>query len=172
LNFVPAKYATANATTVKLGTGGQLCVSGLQGTNLILDAVGYLPNVASSPVHLLSQPARLVDSRAGSGYAGAGQALRGYTTPNCYTVAGVSGIPSDAVGIMLNLTTTANLADGWLTVYPLGVNIPSTSNLNFAPFETAIANGATVRIGNNGQVCAIGLTGVQVIVDAVGYLMP
>ena len=171
VNFTPAQQAVANGATVALGTGGQVCAIGQPGTDLILDAVGYLANTsASTQVQLLAQPTRLVDTRAGTGLLGAGQALFGYTTPNCYTLTGLAGIPSTAVGLLLNVTTTAYPVDGFATVYPGGSAAPATSNLNFTPTEPAIANGALVKIGTGGQVCAIGQQFTQLILDAVGYL--
>jgi hypothetical protein len=103
---------------------------------------------------------------------GAGQAVQGYATPNCYAVAGPTGIPSNAVGVILNITTTQHPGDGYVAAYPQGASIPVTSNVNFASFEGAIANGATVRVGNGGQVCVIGTPGVHVVIDAAGYLTP
>ena len=171
LNFIPQKYATANAATVKLGPDGKVCAVGLQGTQLIIDVVGYLANTgASGPVQLLSQPARLVDTRAGSGYLGAGTPMQGYGTPICYALAGQAGIPANATGVVLNITTAQHPGDGYVTLFPAGGSLPSTSNINFAASQYAIANGATVKLGTGGQVCALGAPGVQLILDAVGYL--
>lgn len=49
--------------------------------------------------------------------------------------------------------------------------MPSTSTLNFDPRESAIANGAIVKLGTGGQVCVnAGNTSSNVTLDAVGYL--
>jgi hypothetical protein len=171
VNFALGEPAIANNATVKLGTGGQVCVIGQAGTQLILDAVGYLADGSpTSQVQLLAQPTRLVDTRAGTGFLGAGQPLQGYTTPNCYTLAGLGGIPTTAAGVLLNVTTTQFPAAGFATVYPAGGAVPATSNLNFTPSQQAIANGGTVALGAGGQVCAVGEPGTQLILDAVGYL--
>jgi hypothetical protein len=171
VNFTPSQQAVANGATVALGTGGQVCAVGQPGTELILDAVGYLANTSpTTQVQLLAQPARLVDTRAGTGFLGAGQSLFGYTTPNCYTLTGLAGIPSTAVGLLLNVTATQYPVDGFATVYPGGTTPPATSNVNFTPTEPAIANGALVKVGTGGQVCAIGQSFTQLILDAVGYL--
>jgi hypothetical protein len=103
---------------------------------------------------------------------GAGQALQGYSTPNCYTIAGQGGIAPNALGALLNVTTTQHPGDGWLTLFPMGAPVPATSNVNFAQFEMAIANSAIVKIGANNKVCVTGMTGAHVIIDAVGYLTP
>jgi hypothetical protein len=49
--------------------------------------------------------------------------------------------------------------------------VPTTSTLNFDADVSAIANGAIVRLGTNGQVCvSAGMTAAHVILDATGYL--
>jgi hypothetical protein len=62
-------------------------------------------------------------------------------------------IPNSAAGILLNLTGVGYTNLGWLTLFPNGQPLPSTSTLNFDTHEYAIANGAIARIGTSGQVC-------------------
>lgn len=170
VNFNTVETAIANSTTVRLGADGQVCARGLAGTHLILDVTGYLVDSPNGATTLLATPARLVDTRAGSGYLGAGQPLPGYSTPVCYPVAGVAGIPLTATGVVVNLTTTGHTAEGYVSVFPRGGALPPTSNVNFSPVEFAIANGATIRLGDGGQICARGLAGTQLIIDVIGYL--
>jgi hypothetical protein len=42
--------------------------------------------------------------------------------------------------------------NGWLTLFPNGQGVPSTSTVNFGINEYAIANGAIISLGA-GQVC-------------------
>lgn len=171
LNFDADLYTVVNFALARVGANGQVCVSaGGAAAHLILDAVGYV--VDASVLPLLASPQRLVDTRPGFGLQGAGEPLRGYRAEDarCFTVAGLAGIPSSASGVLLNLTVVGHPTDGWLTVYPAGQGVPSTSNLNFATAEYAIANAALVRVGANGQVCATGAAGTNLILDAVGYV--
>jgi hypothetical protein len=146
-----------------------VCATGLAGANLIVDVVGYLSDSAGV-VTLLSQPARVVDTRAGSGYPGAGQAMLGYGSPRCFVVAGQGGVPADALGVIVNLTAIGYSEDGWLTLYPNGQAVPATSSLNYDLIEYAIANTAIVRVGSSGQVCLVGSPGTNAILDVSGYL--
>jgi hypothetical protein len=164
LNFDARHFAFANNALAKLGNG-QVCVSaGQTASEVVLDAVGYLTSDGATRLPLLAQPQRLADTRAAGGPVTPG-------ADRCFTVAGVSGIPATATGIVINLTATTQTARGWLTVYPAGQALPDTSTLNFEPTEFAIANGAVAHIGTNGQVCVnAGQTSTQVIIDATGYL--
>jgi hypothetical protein len=121
------------------------------------------------PLQLLSQPRRLVDTRAGSGYQGAGQPLTGFTQPRCFQIAGEGDVPFEAVGVVTNLTAVDFSVDGWITLFPAGAAVPDTSNLNFDTVQNAVANMAMVPLGQNGQVCAVGQPGTSLILDVLGY---
>jgi hypothetical protein len=123
-------------------------------------------------LRLLPLAQRLVDTRPGSGYQGAGQPMVGLADPRCYQVAGQVGVPGDATGVLANLTAVGHSTDGWITAFPAGAPIPDTSNLNFDTDESAIANLALLPLGDGGRVCAVGQTGTHLILDVVGYLQP
>ena len=95
---------------------------------------------------LLDQPVRLVDTRSSGGPIPSGQS-------RCFTVVNGTTVPSSATGMVLNVTGVGYTSLGWLTLFPNGQAVPSTSTLNFDTTETAIANGAIARIGTSGQVC-------------------
>ncbi|MBV9169573.1 MAG: hypothetical protein JOZ81_05765, partial [Chloroflexi bacterium] len=168
LNFTGTSFpgvglnATANNTIVRIGSSGEICVgSGFifpppplsTTTDVILDAIGYVPSTATAQMPLLTQPQRLVDTRVSGGFIPSG-------TSRCFPVAGVADIPATAVRVLLNVTAVAG-SDGflpftWLTIYPHGQPLPATSTVNFVGgYGTldALANGAIARIGNDGQVC-------------------
>jgi hypothetical protein len=72
--------------------------------------------------------------------------------------------------VVLNVTAVSYTANGWLTLYPNGQSVPSTSALNFDVNENAIANGAIVKVGTSGQVCVnAGNSSSNLILDATGY---
>jgi hypothetical protein len=119
----------------------------------------------------LAQPRRLVDTQPGSGYQGAGQALTGLSSPRCFDVGGEVGVPSDAAGVLANLTVVGHGTDGWLTVFPYGSVIPDTSNLNFDTDQYAIANLASVPLGTDGRLCAVAQPGTHLIIDVVGHFV-
>jgi hypothetical protein len=165
IDFDSSENAIANGTIVKLGIGGQVCVYlGVTSSNVVLDALGYIPSSAAGRVTLLGSPQRLIDTRVTGGPIAAGAS-------RCVPVAGQGGIPADAGAALLNLTGVTFPSSGWLTLYPNGQQTPSTSTLNFQANTFAIANGAVVKVGAAGQVCvAAGSSSANFIIDAVGYV--
>lgn len=112
-------------------------------------------------------PTRIADSRAGLQIVGA---VAGFGTVGVQ-VAGRGGIPaSGAAAVVATVTLTGPQSGGHLTVWPAGVGMPGTSNLNFRPGQT-IANTIIVRLGGDGRIQLFnGSVGtVQVIVDVTGY---
>jgi hypothetical protein len=167
----------ANGTIMALGTGGDVCVevgtpnSVAGSTHVILDATGFVPSSASAQMPLLTSPVRLVDTRLLGGPIDTGGS-------SCFQVTGLLGIPNDAAAILLNVTAVGYGTRGWLTAYPDGQQLPTTSTLNLDPSEYAMANNQIVRVGSNGQIC-VGVGTVnsapgssQVILDATGYFSP
>jgi hypothetical protein len=165
VNFDTREYAIANGTIARIGTGGQVCINaGRSGSNVILDATGFLVD-STGQVQLLAQPDRVIDTRTLGPIIAAGQS-------QCFSVANVGNVPSTAAGLVVNVTAVGYTDVGWLTLYPSGQALPSTSTLNFDPnAEYAIANGAIARIGAGGQVCVnAGRAASHVILDVAGYL--
>lgn len=69
---------------------------------------------------------------------------------------------------MLNLTSTNSTAAGFVTVYPCGQELPTSSNLNFAA-GIDIANMVTAQLGVDGKVCLYSSAPTDLIVDAAGF---
>jgi hypothetical protein len=174
VNFDPSEYAIANVAIVRIGSNGQICVnvgtvdSAAGSSQVVVDITGYLTAAGIGEMPMLNGPQRLVDTRLSGGAVGTGQT-------RCFATAGQIGIPASARAVVLNLTAAGYGAQGWLTAYPSGA-IPSTSTLNFDPSEYAMANGAIIGLGSNGQLCVnVGTTnnapgGSHIVIDVVGYL--
>lgn len=176
VNFDGSEYAIANNAIVRIGGDGQVCVNvGTIGSNpgssqIVLDVVGYLAANGLTQMPMLSAPQRIVDTRSNGGPINGG-------TSRCFAMAGVSGIPASAIGVIVNLTAVGYTTQGWETAYPAGAGVPATSTLNFDTIEYAMANGAIIGLAG-GQLCVnVGTTNStpgssHVILDVVGYLLP
>ena len=118
-------------------------------------------------------PDRLLDTRSGSGYPGAGQTLGPNSAlPITVTGPGADGVPSTATAVALDVTVTDATAASYLSVYPVGGTQPLVSNLNWAPGET-VPNLVIVPVGSGGQVNLYNHAGVvDVVVDLEGYFAP
>jgi hypothetical protein len=122
-------------------------------------------------------PTRIADTRANSGFQGAGDTL---SSGQILTVrvAGLpgDGIPIGATAVVLNITAVNPSNAGYLTAYAAGQTTPFASTVNFIAGQT-IANEATITLGNNGVTSGyvsilnhVGLT--DVVVDVQGYYAP
>ncbi len=117
-------------------------------------------------------PQRLCDTRARPSLP----AGFGYTRLDDKTirvsVAGNGAIPTDGVAAVLTVTGVNFGTDNWLSVYPAGEGFPGTSNVNFSPFDSAVANLVTVKLGAGGAVDILSYQRCDVIVDVAGVYRP
>jgi hypothetical protein len=129
---------------------------------------------AAGPLSFFSvAPCRVVDTRWANGPQG-GPALSS-GVPRNFQVAGYCGVPSDALGLALNVTVVAPTQQGFLKFWEYLQAQPGVSNINFNAGEPALANGALVPmrqgVGLNISViygtAAPGTT--HVIIDVAGY---
>ncbi len=168
-----AGETVANLVVVQVGVGGQVSIfDGGGPTAVIVDLQGYFsPELSGSSQgsYVPLAPTRLVDTRPGSGYLDAGETLGPQSVMNVQ-VAGADGIPpSGALAVVANVTVTDTTSAGYLAVYPSGLALPATSNLNWAKGQT-VANRVIVPIGANGEVTLANQLGnADVIVDIDGY---
>ncbi|MHB1988700.1 MAG: hypothetical protein ACYCSF_12075 [Acidimicrobiales bacterium] len=114
-------------------------------------------------------PARLADTRPGSGAAYAGQTLTPKGILNVQ-VTGQGGVPASGVSAaVLNVTAVGPTAAGFLTVFPQGTAMPTASNLNFAP-GVNVPNLVTVPLSATGMASIYNSAGnTNVVVDVDGY---
>ena len=118
-------------------------------------------------------PSRILDTRTGSGYPGAGQKL-GPNSSLQVQVSGAGGVPSDATtvaAVAMNVAVTDTTSGGNLVVYPSGANQPTVSNINWAAGQT-ISNLSEVPLGSGGMVTLFnnGSGSVDVILDVNAYV--
>jgi hypothetical protein len=169
LNFV-AGDTVPNAVVVKMGAGGKVCLFAAESaTHLIADVNGYFP--AGSGFESLS-PGRLLDSRAGQSTVDGQFAGIGVRDANSVTelqVGGRGGVPADADAVVLNVTVTGAQGNGFITVYPCGQAVPTTSNLNFVTGDT-VPNAVIVKVGAGAKVCLFAAeSATHLIADVNGY---
>jgi uncharacterized protein (DUF1501 family) len=164
LNPVPG-LAVPNLAIIRLGTAGDVSLYNNAGSvHLLGDVVGYFRDGSSVGMSPLA-PARLLDTRDGSGgHAGAldaGQMLD-------LQVAGRGGVSGHPEAVVLNVTVTGPTAGSYLTVWPSGEPRPYASSVNMAPGQT-VPNMVMTRVGANGMVSIYNNAGsTHLIVDVLG----
>jgi hypothetical protein len=172
LNWV-AGETVPNLVSVGLGTVGSVTIfNGLGTADAVVDLEGYFAptsTVGSAGQFVPLVPARITDTRAGSGQPNAGSKLGAGVTLDVQ-VTGAGGIPASGVtAVVLNTTATDTTSPGFLTVFPKGASLPVASNLNWTAGVT-VPNRVIVPVGTGGKVSFFnGLGSSDVIVDVNGY---
>jgi len=166
LNWSPG-WTVPNAVTVKVGSLGQISLYNNSGSvDVVVDVVGYFEPGTGAAFHPLS-PVRINDSRPSSQVGAYSSPWGGAVT----RPVGVdtAGVPSSAVGVLMNVTVTDTTGNSHLDLWPAGQVKPSSSSLNWAPGWT-IPNSVTAKVGSGGQVEVYNNSGsADVIVDTAGY---
>ena len=167
LNFL-AGDVRANAVIAAVGNTGTVCLYTSASTHLVVDASG-----AFSPGGFagLPAPARLLDTRNeptfDGQYSNQGQLPGGVFL--ALQVAGRGGLAASAGTVALNVTAVHPVDGGFLTVFPCGRPMLTTSNLNFAPGDV-LANSVIAKLGRDGRVCIYTSATTHLVLDAAGTL--
>jgi len=162
-----------NLAEVGLGTNGQINIFNAAGAaDAVVDLEGYFapPSGGTAGEFAPLSPARVTDTRTGSGQANAGAHLHSGTVLNVQ-ITGAGGVPLTGVdAVVLNATVTNTTTPSFLTVYPTGASRPLASNLNWIGGQT-VPNRVVVKVGTGGQVSFYNLAGnTDVVVDVNGYI--
>ncbi|HET9656024.1 MAG TPA: putative Ig domain-containing protein, partial [Kineosporiaceae bacterium] len=156
----------ANMVIAALGTGGKITLYNAQGaTDLLVDVMGWYGTGFS---YTGQTPQRVLDTRIGQGVPKTGAV--GPDSSIDVQVTGIAGVPANGVAaVALNLTGTAPTAPTYLTAYPTGGPLRSTSNLNLSAGQTAAVL-AIATVGTGGKVSLYNSAGnVHVVADVQGW---
>ncbi len=167
VNFGAVDSTVANLVTSRVSTTGQVCFYASASTELIVDLQGYFTSRQTVTFTALT-PVRVLDTRDGTGVAGARPAKIGDGDIVRLTVAGANGVPADAKAVMLNVTITEADGRGFATAWPCGRARPVASFLNYVRGVDR-ANLTPVRIGDQGAVCIFVQEGTHVVADLNGF---
>jgi streptogramin lyase len=115
-------------------------------------------------------PCRVIDTRNPVGpYGGPALLSEGIRV---FALAGQCGIPSSATAVAVNIAVTQQTnGPGFLTLYPAGAALPTTSTINFRAGQTR-ANNAILPLSGLGALsvyCAQGGGTTHLILDVTGY---
>jgi hypothetical protein len=164
LNTDPARTVAAH---VVVGVGGEGKVSVYNDTgslHVAVDVSGYYVSSGGAGFHTLVTPARLLDTRT------SGPRLRSNQT-RTVPVAGVGGVPADAQAVVVNVTSVAADAAGYLVAVPHGSTAISASTVNHRPGGDATNRSTVTLAGGALDVLDVGGS-ADVVVDVVGWYGP
>jgi len=170
----PVGDVRASGVTVKLGADGSLAAlwSGAGGSKagLIFDASGYFVAGATGSTYVPLTPARILDTRTGSGLSGQ------FTSdaPRSFAVGGRGGVPAGAVAVTGNLTVVGPSSAGYLYVGPVAASMPPSSSLNVPKGDVRAAS-VTVKLDGSGRLGVVwkGSVGAKahILFDVTGYFV-
>lgn len=172
LNFT-AGVPVPNLVVARVGDGGGVSIYNDSGTvDVVADVQGWYSNAADAvgSTFVPVNPARLLDTRAGTGTGGAVGAVPPGTLIQLQ-VAGAGGVPaSGAQAVVLNMTVDrATGPESFLTVWPSAAPRPLASNLNFTR-GPATTNLVVAQLGPDGKVNIYNNVGsTDVIADVEGW---
>lgn len=173
LNFYP-QLTIANRVIVKIGSNNQISLyNALGNANAIIDVVGYYTGntlFTGYDFHAVN-PNRVVDTRPNSTYQRHNQTF-GPGTSNSFVIGGYQndGVPANAKAVILNVIATNTTSNGgYLTVYPQGTSLPSSSDLNWYQGQS-IPNMVPVKLSSTGEITiSVFNSSADVTVDVFGW---
>ncbi len=176
LNFIGGQ-TVPNLVIARVGDGGKVSIfNNLGNVDVVADTQGYFaaPVAVGNPlpgsVYFPASPARILDTRDGTGVPGGAMGQLGTAGVIDVQVTGAGGVPANATAVALNVTAADSPGpDSYLTVYPTGTTRPLASNLNFVAGQT-VPNLVIARIGAGGKVTIYNNLGSTVVVaDVQGW---
>jgi len=159
-----------NLVTVPLGGDGKVNLfnGSAAPTDLVVDVFGYYKADTTGSTLTPAGPARLLDTRDGTGAA---KAQVGSRQTLDLKIAGVSGLPASGItAVVLNTTVTGGRSGGYLTAWPSDKPQPSSSNLNWVANQT-VPNLVIVPVSADGRVRFFNGSPapVDIVADVFGY---
>jgi len=165
----------ANGVTVGLSSTGTLSATYMSTagntTDLVFDVTGYFAPGLEGSTYVPIVPARLLDTRLGTGLTGPFSA----GVPRTFQVTGLGGVPTNADAVT-GQVTVVNSTNSWAAyVGPDPVPNPGASTVNFLKGEVK-GNGLDVGLGSGGTLSATYLSTsgstTDLVFDVTGYFAP
>ncbi|MGZ4804758.1 MAG: CAP domain-containing protein [Ilumatobacteraceae bacterium] len=150
----------ANGSITRVDASGSFRVFTSVPANVVADVVGaFVPaNAAAAGRFVARPPTRLYDSRSGP------MPASGATV----TLPLPAGVPTDAVAMALNVTMTDSSAPGFVTEFPAGRQMPTSSILDVDGIGQTRAAAGIFPVSPTGVALYLS-GGGHIVVDLLGY---
>lgn len=160
--LAPGTY-TANVATTARTVPWSFTVDPAAATGLEPVPVAMATGAQTGYVPL--PPVRIVDTRIGLGIT----ALQAQTPTRVQVTGGVSGVPSTASAVQLNVTAIGASGPGFLTLWSsCSTPQPVVSTVNFAA-NAIVANAATIPLAGDGSLCVFSNVATDLLIGVRGY---
>ncbi|MFN8020569.1 MAG: DUF4394 domain-containing protein [Acidimicrobiales bacterium] len=174
LNVERRNGTVSNLAIVPVGADGSITVFSQRGAHVVVDVLGWYGDATArggyAGLYVPLAPARVVDTRSG---VGAPMATLPIASSIDATVAGAGGVPaSGAAAVVVNVTVTESLRDGYVSVYPTGQPssaASATSSVNVDIAGQPTPNLAVARVGTGGRLTVYAQVGGHLVIDTSGW---
>jgi DNA-binding beta-propeller fold protein YncE len=168
LNVEHPGQTIANFAIVPVSVDGSIDIWTNTQADVIIDLLGVFTKadapVSSDGLFVALTPSRVFDTRDDPDGP-----LRGGWRRDV-AITGHADIPADNVSAVLaSLTATEASQATWLSAYPSGTSLPTTSTLNLEKTYQTLPNMMLSRVGSNGAISLYAQRTTHAIVDALGY---
>ncbi|MBR7833598.1 hypothetical protein KDL01_10000 [Actinospica durhamensis] len=155
LNFSTGRNVP-NLVTVKVGSDDKVDFhnGSNASTDLLADVAGYYVQGTGGSYYVPNTPKRVLDTRNGTGGTTGAVPAGGtisLSVPTCSQTTSSGTQTATAAAVAMNVTAVAPTANGVVTVYPDGGNVPTASNLNYNKGQN-LPNMVVVAVGSDGKV--------------------
>ena len=153
----------ANLALVKLGPGGELCLTTYASTDVVVDLLGTYGSGGLQ--YQAAVPVRVLDTRTGAGgWRGSAMGLDALDID----AAAVAGLPANAQAVAGTLTAASAAAPGFVTSWPCAEARPTASTLNVERGGT-VPNAAIVGLGADRRICLASYAPTFLLFDLTGW---
>ena len=159
LNFASGQ-TVGNSINIGVGTNGSVCFASNTSAHIVVDLTGVWMGGRGDTL-TPATPTRLADSRND------GTRLLSHQA-RAIQIAGVGGVPATARNAVISLVAVNAAAPGFVTAWPCGQPMPTTSSLNFTA-GTTTSNTTMQGLGEGGKVCVYSNTSLELVVDIQAY---
>jgi uncharacterized protein YkwD len=159
----------SNSIIVGVSTTGTVCFYSPVAVDLVADVSGYVTANAGSAFIPL-KAIRALDTRDPQPILNLGGGGKPFAAGSTHEIplAGIRGIPANALVMSINITSTESQGAGYLTIWPCTSTRPTVSALNASPALT-IANSNQAQLSSRGSLCVYTQTDTHLIIDINGY---
>ena len=169
VDWLANKSTIAGLAIVPLGADGNVSILVNGTSQVVADVFGYFTADTTGAEFTNVTPTRLLDTRSAVGIGTRTPIPAGHTV--VLQVTGKAGIPAGVKAVVLNVTVTDTVGNGYLTAWADGAAMPTTSNLDWLGAKATVPNQVIVPVSASGAVdLYVGGTS-QVIADVFGYYL-
>ena len=162
-----AEQTVANMVISKIGEAGRVCIYADGATDVLADVSAWF---AGSSPYVPVVPERILETRPGAGPVNhvGGKPAAGDVLRLKVTRFGAADLPDSASAVVLNITGVDATEAGYVTVWPCGQDMPTSSSLNLLAGETR-PNLVVSQVGAGGEVCIFTERGTHLLADLAGW---